>query len=124
MRPPVSSSKRRLVSASSGAAPEKHTLIELKSILPARTSGWLIIALYSAGTPLNEVGRTLLMVCSRSFRSRGSGTSAIAAWFLRATLWMPMLASEWNSGRGASTTSSHGVAPELSQVAIWVPVMV
>ena len=50
MRPPVSSSKRRLVSASRGAAPEKHTLMELKSTLPARTRGWLIRALNRVGT--------------------------------------------------------------------------
>ena len=34
MRPPVSDSNRRLVSASSADAPEKQTLIDLKSTLP------------------------------------------------------------------------------------------
>ena len=56
MRLPVSSSKRRLVSASSGAALEKQTLTELKSTLPARTLGWWRRALNRVGTPLKAVG--------------------------------------------------------------------
>ena len=38
------SSNCRLVSAIRAAEPEKHNLIELRSIFPARTSGWLRIA--------------------------------------------------------------------------------
>src|SRR3989454_854274 len=38
IRPPVSCSNRRLVSARSGADPETHSLIDEKSTLPARTA--------------------------------------------------------------------------------------
>ena len=124
MRPPVSSSKRRLVSASSGAAPEKQTLTELRSTLPARTLGWCSRALNRVGTPLKAVGRVLAMVASRSSRSRGLGTRAMALWLRRATLWMPMLAKEWNSGRAAMMTSSQGLVPAWSQTPSWRPVMV
>ena len=63
----------------SGAAPEKQMRIDLKSIFPFCTSGWLSIAMYSVGTPLKNVGLTRLTVASRSARSRGFGTIAIAA---------------------------------------------
>jgi hypothetical protein len=39
MRPPLSSSKRAFVAASSGAEPEKQALIELKSTFLACTRG-------------------------------------------------------------------------------------
>ena len=39
MRAPVAASNCFLVSAIKADAPEKHSLIELRSTLPARTSG-------------------------------------------------------------------------------------
>jgi hypothetical protein len=48
----------------------------------------------------------------------------MALWLRRATLWMPMLAKEWNRGSAAMITSSHGVVPAWSQVPIWRPVVV
>ena len=85
MRPPLSSSKRAFVAAISGAAPEKHARIELKSACLACTFGWLSNAMNNAGTALNRVGFTRSIVCSRSSRSRGLGTSAIGV----------RLTSEW-----------------------------
>jgi hypothetical protein len=64
-----------LVSAISADAPEKHSLIELRSTLPARTSGWLRMAVYSVGTPLKNAGFTRLIVAKTSAMSRGFGTS-------------------------------------------------
>ena len=46
----------------------------------------------SVGTPLKNVGLTRRIVASRSFRSRGFGTSASVPPFTNASDWMPTLA--------------------------------
>ena len=72
----MSASKRCFVSAISGDAPEKHDLIDLKSILLLLTAGWFSKAMNMVGTAGKNVGFTRLIVASTSGRSRGFGTSA------------------------------------------------
>ena len=71
--PPVSSSKRRCVSAISAAAPQKHSLIERKSTFPSRASLWFRIALSSVGTAQMNAGFTVSISFSMSPKSRGFG---------------------------------------------------
>src|SRR5512136_2791884 len=49
--PPVRDSNFSLVSRINGAEPDMQPLMELRLYFPAKTSGWLLMALYMVGTP-------------------------------------------------------------------------
>ena len=87
IRPPVKASKRCLVSAANGAAPEKQLLMDGKCTLPASTSGWRRRAVNKAGTPATKAGWTRWMVRRRSRMLRGSGMRANGLCPTNATLW-------------------------------------
>ena len=82
-----------LVSAMSGAAPEKQILIDLKSTLPCCTSGWLSSAMYSVGTPLKNAGLTWRIVFEKIGEVARIGHDATAGCRLTsASAWTPTLA--------------------------------
>jgi hypothetical protein len=92
MRAPVRASKRVLVSASSGAAPEKQMRIDLKVDLLLHQRVVEHARCRRVGTPLKNVGLTRRTSSSTAVRSRGFGTSAKAQPIMNATIWTPTLA--------------------------------
>src|SRR3990172_12098571 len=77
--PPVRASNFSLVSRIKGAEPEIQPLIVRRLYLPANTSGWLLMALYSVGTPGKTVALYFWILVNTSFKARGLGTMTIAA---------------------------------------------
>ena len=77
--PPLNFSKVSLVSRINGAEPEMQALIERRLTFPALTSGRLLMALYSVGTPGKMVGLYLWIFSSTSGMSRALGIITIVA---------------------------------------------
>ena len=91
MTPPVSSSKRRRVSASSGAAPEKQSFTDLNAGRVLSASGWLMMAVSSVGTAQRKAGRSRRIVASSPAVSRGLATRVSESPLPKASVCTPAL---------------------------------
>src|SRR5690606_32822407 len=114
--------KRRFVSGASGADPLMQARMLLRSYLPAATPGWLLIALYSAGTPMKIVGLKRSMQPSTSSMSRALGTMIIADAIETANVITATIPYTWNSGMAARNRSSPLWSP-ASQQRIWMALL-
>ena len=108
MRPPVSASKRCLVSASSAAAPEKQILIDLKSTLPRLHVGVIQqrdVQRRHAGEErrLDPPDRREQIVEIARIRHERDRVAPLT----NASACTPTLAYTWNSGSGRKMTSSQ-----------------